>query len=234
MRISRCGKYSRTTHGNQFDTPFSFGDFNADTYIKRGVGIVLFSSTRAIFVKVVNTLLERVCIGPAVIMKQGLEIGGIAVDDVVNYTAFHYEAVQPPTMSKPKSDGKTLLEHYADVLIERQELLLQSSDLLVFDLYFSKYSFVDRILDKSTFKLISRLRDNAVMYYLYKGSPPGKRGRPQLYDGKIAPHNPNQHYLPVCHQDSEIKIFSAEVYVKSLGRKSDRRCGQNSYRPLFR
>lgn len=221
MQMSRFGTYSMTSYRNQFDTSFSFGEFNAEHIRQMGSGYhAIFFDPSHIRKSGKHTFGKSLYwSGCDSVMKQGLEIGGIAVGDVINHTSFHYEAVQTPTMSKLKSDGKTLLEHYADVLIERQDFLLQFSDLLALDAYFSKRSLVDRILDKSKFKLISRLRDDAVMFYLYTGLPTGKRGRPQLYDGKIDPHSPNEHYLPVCHQDSEIKIFSAEVYVKSLSRK---------------
>jgi hypothetical protein len=100
-----------------------------------------------------------------------------------------------------------LLENYADLLIERQDSLLQFSDLLAVDAYFSKRSFVDRILNKSKFKLISRLRDDAVMYYLFTGLPSGKRGRPQLYDGKIDLHNPNQQHLLFAIKTLKLRYF---------------------------
>lgn len=69
---------------------------------------------------------------------------------VVNHTAFHYEDIQTPTAATLKSQGKTLLKHYADVLIERRIYLIQLSDILAVDAYFSKCSFVNGILQNST------------------------------------------------------------------------------------
>jgi hypothetical protein len=221
MQMSRFGNYSMTTYRNQFDKPFAFGEFNAEHVRQKGSGYhAIFFDPSHIRKSGKHTFGKGLYwSGCDSSMKQGLEIGGIAVGDIVNHTAFHYEAVQTPTTATLKSKGKTLLENYADLLIERQDSLLQFSDLLAVDAYFSKRSFVDRILNKSKFKLISRLRDDAVMYYLFTGLPSGKRGRPQLYDGKIDPHNPNQQHLPICYQDAEIKIFSGVIYVKSLDRK---------------
>jgi hypothetical protein len=235
MQMSRFGTYSMTTYRNQFDRPFSFGEFNAEHIRQKGSGYhAIFFDPSHIRKSGKHTFGKGLYwSGCDSSMKQGLEIGGIAVGDIVNHTAFHFEAIQTPTSTALKLAGKTLLEHYADLLIERKDSLLQFSDLLAIDAYFSKCSFVDRVLEKSTFKLISRLRDDAVMYYLYTGLPTGKRGRPQLYDGKIDPRNPKDNYLSICHQDAEIKIFSGVVYVKSLERKSDRRCGQNSDCSLF-
>lgn len=221
MQMSRYGTYSMTTYRNQFDKLFPFGEFNAEHIRQKGSGYhAIFFDPSHIRKSGKHTFGKGLYwSGWDSSMKQGLEIGGIAVGDVVNHTAFHYEAVQTPTAATLKSQGKTLLEHYADVLIERQNTLLQFSDLLAVDAYFSKCSFVDRILQKSKFNIISRLRDDAVMYYLYTGTPTGKRGRPQLYGDKIDPKNPNQQYLTLCYEDPEIKVFSGVIYVKSLKRK---------------
>jgi hypothetical protein len=221
MQMSRYGTYSMTTYRNQFAKSFPFGEFNAEHIRQKGSGYhAIFFDPSHIRKSGKHTFGKGLYwSGCDSSMKQGLEIGGIAVGDVVNHTAFHYETLQTPTISKLKSDGKTLLEHYADVLIERQNTLLQFSDLLVVDAYFSKLTFVSRIHQKSKFNIISRLRDDAVMYYLHKGIPTGKRGRPQLYGDKIDPENPNQQYLTLCYEDPEIKVFSGVVYVKSLKRK---------------
>jgi len=152
-------------------------------------------------------------------MKQGLEIGGIAIGDVVNHTAFHYEALQPPNADSLKNLDKSLLAHYADLIIERQNELLKFSSLLVVDAYFSKCAYVDKILKNIPFDIISRLRDDAVLYYVYQGKPTGKRGRPQIYDGKVDVLNPSMNHFEIVYQDTEIRIFSAIVFVKSLGRK---------------
>jgi hypothetical protein len=96
-------------------------------------------------------------------MKQGLEIGGIAVGDVLNHSAFHYEATQTPTSNNLKENNKTLLQHYADLIIERKDELIKFSHLLAVDAYFSKKNYVDSILSHTEFHIISRLRDDAVL-----------------------------------------------------------------------
>ena len=181
---------------------------------------------QAIFVKVANTPSEKVIFaGPPVRSgcdndtKAGLEIGGIALGDVINHTAFHYEAIQTPNQEKLKEQNTNLLQHYAHLLIERKDELAAFSSLLAVDCYFSKRSFVDNILEKTDFNIISRLRDDAVLYYLYTGQATGKRGRPQLYDGKINVRNPALNHLNIADQDNQIRIFSGIVYVKSLQRK---------------
>ena len=97
--------------------------------------------------------------------------------------------------------------------------MIKFSTYLAVDAYFSKKSYVDKRLGNTDFNIISRLRDDAVMYYIFDGQPTGKRGRPQVYDGKVDIKNPAMNHFKIVHQDSEIRIFSAIIYVKSLQRK---------------
>jgi Transposase DDE domain len=115
--------------------------------------------------------------------------------------------------------NKNLIDHYAEIIIKRKEELITFSKYLAVDAYFSKKSYVDKILNNTGFDLISRLRDDAVMYYIFDGQPTGKPGRPQVYDGKVDVKNPAMNHFKIVHEDSEIRIFSAIVYVKSLQRK---------------
>jgi hypothetical protein len=49
--------------------------------------------------------------------------------------------------------------------------------------------------------LISRLRDDADLKYLYLGPPTGKRGRPSKYAGKIITENIDTSYFELIEQN---------------------------------
>lgn len=68
-------------------------------------------------------------------------------------------------------------------------------------------------------ELISRLRDDAPLKYLYQGGPSGKRGRPKQYASKIEVENPDLDYFKLAHQDEKVRIYGALVYAKALKRK---------------
>ena len=157
--------------------------------------------------------------GCAKSMKEGLEISGIAVGDVDNYTAFHLEAVQTPNKQSLESDSSNLLKHYAQVIIERKDTLQKLSNQIALDAYFSKKSFVDDITENTVLNIISRLRSDSVLQYLYLGEKTGKRGRPKEYDGKVNIHKPDMNHFNIVHQDEERIIFSATVFAKALKRK---------------
>jgi len=152
------------------------------------------------------------CAGQA---KWGLEIGGIAAIDVDNHTAFHLEAVQ--TLPDKENDKENLCSWYARILKERKELLLAISPVLVCDAWFSKKPFVDAVLSMDM-HMISRLRDDADLRYLYQGGSTGKKGRPKKYAGKIDVHNIDSKFFDFVSEDQDALIHSAVVYSKSLKR----------------
>ena len=66
--------------------------------------------------------------------------------------------------------------------------------------------------------LISRLRDDADLKYLYRGPPTGKRGRPGKYAGKVITENIDTNYFELIEQNQEATVYSAVVYSKALKR----------------
>ena len=168
MQMSRYGTYSMTSYRNNFDKSFDFGSFNSEHIKIKGTGhhVILFDpshirkSGKSTFGK------GRFWSGCDGQCKLGLEIGGIAVGDVEHHTAFHYEAIQTPNAESLKKSNKTLIDHYAEIIIKRKDELNTFSKYLVVDAYFSKKSYVDKIIDNTNFDNISRLRDDAVMYYI--------------------------------------------------------------------
>ena len=90
---------------------------------------------------------------------------------------------------------------------------------VVADAFFSKKSFVDG-LDKLGLKLISRFRDDAVLYYIHKGQRTGRPGRPKLYHGKVDVNNLDMDVFHLTDYEFDGgKCYAGTVYSKSLRRK---------------
>ena len=97
--------------------------------------------------------------------KWGLELCGFAAVDIDANTALHYFAAQ--TMPE---QGQGLMSFYCDLLRKQAPKLLEMSQYLGVDAFFSKRSFVD-IAIECGLHVITRLRDDAVMHY----APPSKK-----------------------------------------------------------
>jgi hypothetical protein len=150
---------------------------------------------------------------------RGLEIGGFAVVDTINNTALSLEAVQTPAVKELRAEGKTLINHYASLVIERKDTLLSFSKYLAVDGYFAKKEFINPITKQTSLELISKMRSDANLYYIYKGEHSGKRGRPKTVDGKIKIIKPDKRKIKLCYEDDEVKIYEGIVYSKSLKRR---------------
>lgn len=92
--------------------------------------------------------------------------------------------------------------------------LLPITKTIVADAFFSKETFV-RPLVKEEFNVVSRLRNDAVLFYPTTESPTGKRGRPKLYDGKVDFANLDTSRCEEIPVDNG-RLFGLRAYSKSL------------------
>jgi Transposase DDE domain len=145
-------------------------------------------------------------------VKKGLEIASIAVADVKNHTAFHLFAVQ--TILKK---DQSLMDFYVSFLLENVTNLLLLSPYLAVDSYFAKTNFITPLTQKGL-HIITRLRDDASLWYAYSGKKTGKRGRPTKYAGKVNLKNLNFDYFTLFDQTHRYKAYEAILFSKSLKR----------------
>ena len=118
-------------------------------------------------------------------------------------------AIDPSYISKAGKKTLAVIKRY------RKELL-KLTDLVVADAFFSTRTFYEGIRAQG-FHLISRFRDNAVLYYLYQGGPTGKKGRPRIKDGKIDVKNLDMSRMtPVVVDGLPGKAYTLLAYSKAL------------------
>jgi len=221
LNMARYGQYSEQTYRNQFSQPFDFVEFNT-IMIKSYCSSNLVNVFDPSYIPKSGKETEHLGMfwsGCSQKALRGLEIGGFAVVDVDNNTAFSLEAVQTPASKELKAEGKTLVNHYASLVIERKDVLLSFSKYFAVDGYFAKKEFIQPITNQTDLHIISKMRQDANLYHIYKGLPTGKKGRPQTLDGKIKMDNPDKRRIKLCYQDDKIKIYEATVYSISLKRK---------------
>ncbi|MBN2898502.1 MAG: transposase, partial [Clostridia bacterium] len=192
-------------------------EFNTNLTIQHGSGhyIIAFDPSYIRKSGKKTPGLGRYWSGCAQASKWGLEIGGIAAVDVDNNFAFHLDAIQTPSSKGALDNEKSLLDWYGDTLYQRKDTLSKISTYLVADAYFSKRPFLEKVRSMQM-HLISRLRDDADLKYLYYGPRTGKRGRPKKHDGKIDWNNLKDDYFERVQVDDTTTIHSAVVFSKSF------------------
>lgn len=163
-----------------------------------------------------------------------MEISSLAAIDVDNNTAMHLECKQTPGILK---DDESRMDFYPDQVLEKKDELKQIAKYIVNDGAYSKTNYVNGIANLTELHLVSKLRKDANLRYIYTGPQKGGKGRPKIYDGKINCKKIDKSRFDLCYQDDEICIYSAAVNSVSLKRNIRiayvERAAGNTYAILF-
>jgi len=122
-------------------------------------------------------------------VKRGLEICGFAAVDIPLNTAFHLNAIQTP-----KSKDFNLLTYYCQIIRMNYLYFKELTNCLVADSFFAKSEAVKTVTALGM-HFISRLRDDAVLFYLNREPKTGKRGAPKKYAGQVKPNEPDMRFF---------------------------------------
>ena len=111
---------------------------------------------------------------------------------------------------------KNLVDWYNSYLISQKDRLQEISNIVVADTFFSPKIFITPIYENN-FHVISRFRNDAVLYYPTLIKKTGKRGHPKWYDGTIDFTNLD---LIRCaeYEVNKRKLYSLRAYAKALKR----------------
>ena len=220
LQLGRYGRFGEQRYRQQFGRGFDWLSFNV-SLAKLRLGdrlAIAFDPSYISKSGKCTPYLGRFWSGQAGAVKRGLEISGIGVLDMVLHTCLHLEAVQTPAPTTLEQVKWTLIDWYLHVLSVRKEILHSLTRYIVVDAYFSKCTFVDGV-SQMGFHVISRLRDDASLRYLFTGEPTGKKGRRKTYDGKIdLEHLEESRFEIYPLQDGQGRILSAIVNSPSLKR----------------
>jgi hypothetical protein len=124
-----------------------------------------------------------------------------------------------PNLVEKEADGKqTRIDFYAGQVEKVAPQIIAYTRVGLFDGYYAKEKFVRR-MSKLGFTVISRLRTDANLKYLYTGKQKAK-GRPRKYEGKVDFTDLScLAETTVKVAEKEIKLFSGVVFSVSLKRK---------------
>ena len=206
LQMGRYGEFSEQTYRNNFANE-TF-DWKSACHCR--------GSKLSPQVRKENALDRKFWSGVAGEMKRGQEIFGVGVIDVDNHDCMTLGAIQTPDTKSLEGMDHNLVEWYCQNLIILKERLQKISRLIVADAFFSKETFVSPLL-REGLHVISRLRNDAVLFYPTIRKPTGKRGHPKWYDGKVDSSNLD---LSRC-EEAEVdkgRLFGLKAYSKSLKR----------------
>jgi hypothetical protein len=215
LQLSRFTQHCEQYFRINFENKFNFQDFNLALIAGQEIKecIVAFDPSYIPKSGKQTFVIGRYWSGCAKQTKLGLDICGFALVDISRKTAFHLNAIQTPPLEE-----MTLLDYYCQIVKENHLYFKEVSNYLVADAFFSKKKAVDTILSLGM-HFISRLREDAVLNYIYRGEPTGKKGRPKKFDGKVNLYQPNMNYFSVNVSTNELKVYSAIVYCKAFERE---------------
>ena len=227
-RLSRYGGHTPKTYASNFKTPVDW------TAINIGIAREDFGDGDDIAIAIDPSFISKsgkmthgigkFWSGVAQRSKRGLEIMAIGAISLNKHSCVMLGAVQSPNFKTLESEQKmSMLDWYIFAVRSKATELLSLSDVLVADAFFSKYRFVDQIVEMG-FRFVSRLRSNSYLRYLAKPDPsePPRRGRKTRYGAKVDFFNLDMSQVtPFIYKDSrgnEILCHTAVVHSRALKR----------------
>ncbi len=149
--------------------------------------------------------------------KKGLEISSIAIIDTKTNQSFMINTKQTPNFKEPENKDSNRMDFYLKQYTENSNILKSLGiNTVVVDGAYAKKKFTDGI-DSLDFSMISKLRKDADLRYLYTGKKKKGRGRPKKYDGKINLKEPDFDYVEEIEEGTY--LYEKIVYSISLKRK---------------
>lgn len=147
--------------------------------------------------------------------KKGLELGCLAAVDVKNETAFHLEGIQTPATKERKKQKVTLIDHYRDFILNKSESLKEISKFIVVDGYFMKKDFILPLVEKG-FVVITKMRSDANLNYIYKGDQKKGKGRKRKNGGKVNWKKIDMNKWTKVFSNKKEACYTAELYCLAL------------------
>ena len=117
--------------------------------------------------------------------KKGQEISSLAIVDLDYNTAYNLSVEQTPSGNEIGKKEENRIDFYLQQIQRNQNYLRAHCILYIAtDGFYSKTRFIDGLVGLG-FHQIGRLRDDANLRYLHKGSHERRRGAKKKYDGKV-------------------------------------------------
>lgn len=113
--------------------------------------------------------------------ERGLEASVVGLVDLDDHTAYAVAAEQTPA---ELPEDQTRNDFYLAMFLRVADQLREHTEVVLADGAFANTTFIEGVTEAG-FQLVSKLRNDANLRYLYEGGPTGKPGRPRMYAGKV-------------------------------------------------
>lgn len=212
--LVRQGFLNAMSHRTHFSKPFDFREFNR-IMIEQYAGserILTFDPCFIIKSGKRTAGVGRFWSRCAQSVKRGQEVCCVALAHVENHTFWHYHAVQTTLKSE-----QSLMDFYVHQLVAQAPHLLRLSRYLAVDAYFAKINFVHARAAQGLL-VITRLRQDAALWYPYLGPRRKGPGRPIKYAEKVKLKELDSQYFPCFDRQEYHAAYEAVLHSKSLKR----------------
>ena len=219
LQMERYGHYCEQSYRESFKEEFNFFEFNKSMIANLSKDVLIGFDPSYLSKSGKKTHgVGYFWSGVAGKAKWGLEMVGFAAIDPVLNTAFHLNAIQTPPAQELIDSKLKLLDYYGSLITKNAEELRKLSQYVVADAYFSKLPFLEAV-SKAKLFLISRLRDDSDLRYLYNGPMTGQKGAPKKYDGKVDFKSIDLNHFTLDYQETAMQVYGAILYSKAFKRK---------------
>lgn len=221
--LARHSALNEKTYRRNFRKPVDFIEINQTIIDQSKCQIVAFAMDASFIGKSGKETfgLDKFWNGCASRAEKGLEASIISLVDVKQNASYALTVDQTePHLSNKETDAeqKTRIDFYAEQVEKVASQILNYTKVGLFDGFYAKQKFVRR-MDDLGFTVISRLRQDANLKYLYEGEP-NKRGRPKKYDGKVDFSQLTRFGVSnVKLTHKEVQVYAKVVWSVSLKRK---------------
>lgn len=221
MNLGRHGPYVEQSYRNQFEKEFNFFEFNAELISQTGSGHHVAAFDPSFLPKAGKKTPHkgRFWNGKESKNEPGIEVGVLAMVDVEYKTAFALESIQSPSSKELNANGMTLIDHYREYILSHVEKISVFCSHLTTDGYFMKKDFILPILEKTSLHIITKMRRDANLQYIYEGPQSKGSGRPRTNGGKVNLKQIDKKYFRKEFEDEGIKLYSALLWCVALKRK---------------
>ena len=221
--LARHSSMNERTFRRQFRQPVNFTEINRAIIKQSDCQVTAFAMDASFIRKSGKETfgLDKFWDGCASRAEKGLEASIISLVCGKSGVSFALTVDQTePNLSNREADleKKTRIDFYAEQVEKVASQILEYTSIGLFDGYYAKVKFVNRITGAG-FTVISRLRSDANVQYLYEGTQKPK-GRKRKYDGKVDFNNLSRfEQSNVKAANKEVKLYSKAVWSVSLKRK---------------